>query len=271
MLTTMTNRYCIVVPHFNHERQFSEILPALVDSGLPLIIVDDGSDEDSLRALESMVQSHPGIVLEKATPNRGKGRAVIRAIELGAAQNFTHAIQLDADGQHDIADIARLVDESEAHPDCIISGLPQFGDDVPRARLHGRKISLWWSRIETFSGEILDSMCGFRIYPIPQFLSLCRRQSMGLRMEFDTEILVRSVWQGQAIRYVPTAVCYPENGISHFRMLRDNFQISIMHTRLFFGMLIRLPRLLYRMTFVRQVGSDLSRLSTCGHRFSAGA
>jgi hypothetical protein len=151
---------------------------------------------------------------------------------------------LDADGQHCAADAHQLISESERHPDCLISGLAIFSEDVPMSRLYGRRFTLWWTRLETLSGTIEDAMCGFRIYPIAPFLDICDRQRLGQRMEFDVEILVRSIWSGQQIRYIPTRVDYPEQGLSHFLMIRDNLQISLMHTRLIFGMLIRLPKLI---------------------------
>jgi len=249
----VTNRFCIVIPHYNHDRQLTTLLPEILAYGLPLIVIDDGSDRSSHEAVSRLVSTVSDATFEAISPNQGKGAAVIRGVRIAKGQGFTHAIQIDADGQHCIADIARLIAESEIHPDSIVSGLPRFGEDVPKSRLHGRKITLFWSRIETLSSEILDAMCGFRVYPIEPFLSVCEGGTIRLRMQFDTEILVRSSWRGQSIRFVPTEVCYPDDGISHFRLLRDNVHITLMHIRLFFGMLIRLPRLLYRIAAVRLV------------------
>jgi glycosyltransferase involved in cell wall biosynthesis len=249
----MESQFCIIVPHFNHGQQLASLLPELLDCGLPLIIVDDGSDPTNMKAVEKLVANIPQIRFEKMMVNQGKGAAVIRGIQLGNEQGFTHAIQIDADGQHKVTDIPRLITASNAHPESIVSGLPQFGEDIPKLRLYGRKFSLWWSRLETLSFEILDAMCGFRVYPIPPFLNICNNQTIGQGMQFDTEILVRSSWRGQPIQFVPIKVKYPPSGISHFHMLRDNMHISWMHTRLVFGMLLRLPRLIDRMTTVHQV------------------
>ena len=65
-------------------------------------------------------------------------------------------------------------------------------------------------------------------------------------LHFDIEILVRLYWQGVKVTFLPTQVIYPENGVSHFRALHDNVGISWLHTRLFFGMLLRSPKLLWR-------------------------
>ncbi len=65
-------------------------------------------------------------------------------------------------------------------------------------------------------------------------------------MDFDIEILVRLYWAAVPIGFLPVEVVYPAGNVSNFRMLGDNIAISWMHTRLFFGMLARLPRVLRR-------------------------
>jgi len=77
-------------------------------------------------------------------------------------------------------------------------------------------------------------------------MKLAARERVGTRMEFDPEILVRAVWAGVPVVSMPTNVTYPIDGVSHFKMWRDNVRISWMHTRLFFGMLWRAPLLIAR-------------------------
>lgn len=240
----MTNKFCIVVPHFNHDEQFRNILKEIDATDLPVFIIDDGSSEKSLLAIKAMIAAYPGFMLFQRSSNGGKGAAVVHGVRLARENGFTHVIQLDADGQHCIADTGRLMAESEAHPESLISGLAMFDADVPVSRLYGRKFTLFWTRLETLSDSIKDAMCGFRVYPVKPFLNICDSQKLGRRMEFDVEILVRSIWSGQEVRYVSTRVQYPERGLSHFALIRDNLQISLMHTRLMFGMLIRLPRII---------------------------
>jgi hypothetical protein len=86
-------------------------------------------------------------------------------------------------------------------------------------------------------------MCGLRIYPLAATLAALPADSMGQRMDFDIESLVRLHWQGLGMLWIPTRVNYPADGISHFRLFHDNALITWLHTRLFFGMLLRLPRM----------------------------
>src|SRR5690606_17949432 len=81
-------------------------------------------------------------------------------------RGFSHALQIDADGQHDAADIPALLALAKANPEALVSGWPQYGDDMPRSRRYGRWITHFWVWIETLSLAIKDSMCGFRVYPL---------------------------------------------------------------------------------------------------------
>ena len=132
------------------------------------------------------------------------------------------------------------------YPADLISGRPQYDASVPKARHYGRYITHVWVWIETLSTQIIDSMCGFRSYPLRKTLDSIGRKVPGSRMDFDTDIMVRMYWAGSTIRFLEVAVIYPENGISHFDVRLDNIRISLMHTRLFFGMLPRIPKLLVR-------------------------
>ena len=116
---------------------------------------------------------------------------------------------------------------------------------MPKSRENGRKITNFWIAIETLSFDIPDAMCGFRIYPLEKTVPLIRKIS-DFRMGFDIEILVRLKWKNVEMNFYPIQVHYPENGISNFRLVKDNISISWMHTKLFFGMLLRLPILLVR-------------------------
>ena len=239
-------RFCILVPHYNHAAQFAAFLPALAEVAVDVLVVDDGSSTEQLAMLDAALTALPTARLLRCPVNAGKGAAVIAGASELLRQGYTHFVQIDADGQHDLSSLAEMLDAAERHPDALISGLPEFSADIPPARLHGRKISLWWARIETLSMQIQDAMCGYRVYPLQRFVDICRAARVSSGMPFDTDIMVRYYWAGSDIRFVPVAVSYPHDGRSHFRVLRDNILISAMHTRLFFGMLWRCPRLLGR-------------------------
>ncbi len=233
---------CVVIPCYNHGAMIASVLARLAPFHLPIIVVDDGSDAATVTALTRLQAADLQIL--RLSPNAGKGAAVIHGLRAAAARGFSHALQLDADGQHQVEDVPRLLAEAKAWPECLISGQPLYDSSVPKARLYGRYITHFWVWVETLSFAIKDSMCGFRVYPLAATLALCAERPIGQRMDFDTEIMVRLWWRGTRSRFITTRVTYPADGVSHFDALRDNLRISWMHTRLFFGMLPRIPKLL---------------------------
>jgi predicted LPLAT superfamily acyltransferase len=237
---------CILIPCYNHGAMMASVLERLSGFAMPCMVVDDGSDETTRETLEMLAATHSNMTLVRLTENAGKGAAVLRGLEEAQRAGFSHAVQVDADGQHAIEDIPRLLALAEKHPDALISGRPIYDESVPRSRLYGRYVTHVWVWIETLSLQLKDSMCGFRVYPVEPTLQLARRVPLGKRMDFDTEVMVRLYWQGHTSYFVPTRVTYPLDGLSHFDALKDNLRISWMHTRLFFGMLPRIPSLLFR-------------------------
>ncbi len=240
----MKFHHTIIIPHYCHDQQLARFLPQLADQSSNIIIVDDGSPSDVQARLRSLCEPLPQIDLVVRHQNGGKGAASVSALRRAAELGYTHAVSIDADGQHAWTDVSKLVAEARAHPDAIVSALPQFGRDIPAARLHGRKVTNTLVRIATGSAMLRDAMCGFRVYPVQATLDLAEKLAWRTHMEFDVEILVRAVWQEMTVRYIPSPVQYPEDGASHFRMVKDNLRLTLMHMNLLLGGLIRAPRLL---------------------------
>lgn len=240
---------CALIPYYNHPEAIGHVVKQLSAYSLHIIIVDDGSNEISKLALQSFKDS-PGITLVTREVNGGKGAAVITGMREAVKRGYTHVLQVDADGQHDLEKIPELLRLSEQFPDRIVSGMPVYDESVPTNRKlwrYATHILVW---IHTLSFEIRDSMCGFRIYPLEKTLKVIDSQDeFGQRMDFDIEILVRSLWAGLHIVQLPVGVRYPIDGVSHFQLFNDNFLITKLHIRLFFRMLLNSPKLLIRKVF----------------------
>lgn len=243
---SLTFSPCVLIPCYNHGVMMSRVLARLQPFGLPCIVVDDGSDDATRDELARLAAENSNLALIRLPVNAGKGAAVLRGMQAAADAGFSHAVQVDADGQHDIEDIPGLLALAKEHPTALISGQPIYDGSIPRSRLYGRRVTHVWVWIETLSLQLKDSMCGFRVYPVAPTLQLAQRVTLGKRMDFDTEVMVRLYWQGNTSYFIPTRVTYPLDGLSHFDALKDNLRISRMHTRLFFGMLPRIPSLLLR-------------------------
>jgi len=250
------NGYCIVVPHYNHIDAFELFLPKLIGLGVPCVVVDDGSTAEVKQRLRALLENYSQVHYREHQINRGKGAAMWTGAHAARALGFTHMLQIDADGQHDIADVPKFLADSQAHPTAIVSGAPQFDQSAPKARVYGRKITDFWVALETGSLRIDDSLCGFRVYPLTQFEHVFDKYHIGKHMDFDTDVLVKSVWEGVPIRFIKTNVVYLQYSVSHFHYLRDNLRLIWLHTRLMLGMIVRLP-----LRLTRFVGIGVSRKS----------
>jgi len=235
---------CVVIPSFNHSAKLAQISHVLLAKELAVIIVDDASSAEHCKELKRINETNADIYLITHYENQGKGGAVITGLLKAQKLGYSHALQIDADGQHDLNDITALLELSAEYPNALISGKPVYDDSIPKGRLWGRSITHFWVYIETLSLQVTDTMCGFRVYPLTASCRLINQVNLGKRMDFDIEIMVRLFWRNVDVKFLATKVDYPEDGQSHFRALHDNVLISWLHTRLVLGMLVRLPYLL---------------------------
>lgn len=235
---------CLIVPHYRHVAEFEQFLPRLLALALPIILIDDGSSDAQVSQLEQLIHNKPDVTLVKHGHNRGKGAAVMTGLTVARAKGYSHGFQVDADGQHNLEDVNHFIEQAQAQPDAIICGNPTFTDDAPKARVYGRRVTDFWVALETLSTQIKDGLCGFRVYPLAQTEQIFDAYYIGKRMDFDTEILVKAVWQNIELRFIDTQVIYPAGGASHFNYLRDNLLLIRLHTRLMLGMLVRSPWLI---------------------------
>lgn len=235
---------CAIVPVYRHENTVRDVVEKLVDLKLPVIIIDDGNTPEALHVLKKISQEFSGVAVISHPVNMGKGGAVCSGLREAFQLGFTHALQVDADGQHDVSAIPFLLKASYKHGKNLIGGFPVYDASVPKEREVGRKITNFWVHVETLSSRIPDAMCGLRVYPLAQTVSVLEKIRT-FRMGFDIEILVRLSWENVGMNFYPVKVFYPQNGVSNFHMLRDNLEISKLHTRLVCGMLLRIPKILF--------------------------
>jgi len=254
---------CFVLPNHNHGSASEIVVGELISFGLSIIIVNDASDLENSRILRKTANSHPLVHLIELEINQGKGGAVMAGIFEANRQGKSHVFQIDADGQHDLSDVSLFLSESEKSPASVVCGNPIFDKSVPLSRLLPRYITHFWVWIETLSFSIVDSMCGFRIYPLNSVIPLIKRGNIGQRMDFDIEILVRLYWESANLKFIPTKVIYPKNGQSNFHVWKDNWLITKMHTKLVFGMIYRMPKIW--MVKKHNPRSSLDIINTSAH------
>ncbi|MBO4699841.1 glycosyltransferase family 2 protein [bacterium] len=242
----MEQNFAFVIPVFRHGAALAGVLKELQDLNLTTIVVDDGNNEENKALIKKTVENSKNCILVTQEKNGGKGAAVTSGILKAAELGFTHVFQLDSDGQHNTSKIPRFLELSRENPGSVICGCPEYDADAPQSRVKGREFANMWIHIVTLSKSIKDAMVGFRIYPVEKVVKVLRRTLyINKRMGFDIEILVRLFWANVPIISEPVKISYPKDGVSNFRMFWDNAGISETYTRLFLGMIPRLPIILF--------------------------
>jgi glycosyltransferase involved in cell wall biosynthesis len=248
-MTMSSISHLVLIPSYNPGQKVYQTISDARRYWSPVWVVVDGSDDGSAGGLQQLAAADPELRVILLPKNRGKGAAVLHGLDLAAQQGYTHVLTMDSDGQHPAELIPDFMAASIQQPGCMILGVPVFEDSAPNLRIQGRKISNWWANLETLWAGIGDSLFGFRVYPIEPLRQVMQHQAWMRRFDFDPEAVVRLCWHGVKPINLPAPVKYfrlDEGGVSHFNYLRDNILLTWMHTRLFFGFVLRLPVLLIR-------------------------
>ncbi|HYB33831.1 MAG TPA: glycosyltransferase family 2 protein [Steroidobacteraceae bacterium] len=246
---TRSDTHLVLIPSYNPGPRGLEAVRAARAHWDPVWVIVDGSTDGSAEALSVMAGSDPGLRVLLRARNGGKGAALLDGLSEAQRAGFTHALTMDADGQHPAECIAAFMRASADAPQAMILGDPVFDASAPRIRLRGRRIANWCTNLETLWAGVHDTLCGFRVYPIAPLLAVMRRSRWMRRFDFDAEAVVRLCWRGVPVVNLPAPVRYftpEEGGVSHFEYWRDNILLTSMYLRLVAGFLVRLPLLTAR-------------------------
>lgn len=255
--TDASATHLVLIPSYNPGRKVYDTVRDARAYWNPVWVVVDGSTDGTAAGLSEMACQDDGLQVLVLAENRGKGAAVLHALGAAARRGFTHALCMDADGQHPAALIPEFMARSQREPAAMVLGVPVFEASAPRLRIKGRKISNWWANLETLWMGIGDSLYGFRVYPIVPLHGIMLSQRWMRRFDFDPEAVVRLCWSGVHPVNLSAPVKYlgaDEGGVTHFDYWRDNRLLTWMHIRLMIGFVLRLP-LLVRRRFARPSGS----------------
>ena len=241
-------KICIIIPCYRHTDKIAGVLNRLLGHGFPIIVIDDGNGKEEALELCKICENLKDVFLLHHDINKGKGSSVFTGLLFAKENGFSHAIQIDADGQHCIEDLDKVVELIHKYPQDVISGRPVYDEHAPKSRVIGRKITNFFVKLETLSNEIEDAMIGFRAYPVELTCQYAQKCNLKFGMTFDIEILVRLKWAGAKIRFFATKIDYPKDGRSNFKPI-DQFKISYIHTWLCTAMILRLPLILLKALF----------------------
>lgn len=221
-------RPTILIPTFNNATTICDIVRRAAIVCPDVIVVNDGSTDDTLVRLQD-VKTEVDFELLSYRTNRGKGGALKAGFKKAQDLGFTHVLTLDADGQHYPEDAPLLLTAGKDNPEAIIVGSRTFGDkNMPGGNLFANKFSNFWFTVQTLQ-RIPDTQTGFRLYPLQNVGGL---RVLTARYEAELELLVFSSWRGTKILSVPVRVYYPpaEERISHFHPTKDFLRITLLNT-----------------------------------------
>jgi glycosyltransferase involved in cell wall biosynthesis len=245
---TASTTHLVLIPSYNTGATVYATVQAARAQWCPVWVVVDGSTDGTAQGLLQLAAQDPGLRVMVLPHNQGKGAAVLHGLHEAAAAGYTHALTMDSDGQHPAALIPAFMQASLARPDTMVLGRPVFDASAPLLRVRGRRVSNWWTNLETLGAGVADSLYGFRVYPVRELAAVMQGQPWMRRFDFDTEAVVRLAWRGvkpvnldAPVKYLSAA----EGGVSHFQYGRDNVLLSWMHSRLMVEFVLRLPLLLW--------------------------
>lgn len=228
-----TVRVLVVVPVYNHASTLRRVVEGVLRVHSDVLVVNDGSGDNPAGAIAGLP-----VRMVRHAQNQGKGAAILTACRVAAAEGITHILTIDADGQHDPAEIPRFLRQAASSPMAILIGKRDFtAPNVPGSSRFGRSFGNFWLRVET-GVRIGDIQSGYRLYPVAVLMALPLTER---GYAFEVEVLVRAAWAGVALQDIDVSVYYPPAGerISHFHALRDNLRLT--HVNALFTLRALLP------------------------------
>jgi glycosyltransferase involved in cell wall biosynthesis len=210
-MTPQPQKAAVIIPTYNHG---SRVLAVIADArrlGLPIIVVDDGSTDDTWSKLTTC----NGVQALRHKRNRGKGAALLTGMRAAAARSARWAVTLDADGQHRAHDATNLLAAIPDGQRPIVIGRRRVMAEAPWTSRAGREFSNFWVWVAG-APWLHDTQSGLRIYPLPETLTLGVRAR---RYQYEIEVLAKAAWAGASILEVPVEVIYQRGAarISHFK------------------------------------------------------
>jgi glycosyltransferase involved in cell wall biosynthesis len=190
----------VVIPVYNHASTVAEIVRKSLKSGLDTLAVDDGSGPETQAALRET-----GVRVLRLEKNTGKGAAILAGARAAAESGHSHIITIDADMQHDPADIVKFIKKINESPTAIVAGERNLkAAGAPLSSRIGRRLSN--SALKLLAGvKIPDTQCGFRAYPARLLESL---GCVSRRYDFEMEVLARAARAGVPLETVKISVMY---------------------------------------------------------------
>lgn len=217
---------CILIPTYNNEKTLGSVLQDLLLYTSNLVVVNDGSTDDTSEILESFSE----INIHHFSENRGKGAALKNGFKLAEDLGYEYAISIDSDGQHypdDLDIFLSQLENKKPGQEILLVGDRNMGrDGIPGKSSKGNRFSNFWFLVVTGT-QLNDTQSGYRLYPLKIINSI---QLYTKKFELEIEVIVKAAWRKVKVRNVPIKVFYEEeNRVTHFRPFWDITRITLLY------------------------------------------
>ena len=212
-------RPVVIVPAYSNAGTVAAVVDGAKAHVSDVIVVDDGSTDDT----QELLAARSDMDYIRLPQNRGKGHALRKGFERAVEKGFTHAITIDADGQHQPSDIPLFLAAAKEKPQTLFIGnrtIPMEGHaGQPVRSRFGARFGTFWYHFHT-GIRIHDTQCGFRVYPLAAIAPLACRSD---RYEYEIEVLIKAAWARVPVEQIDIHLYYQPRAerVSHFRPLRD--------------------------------------------------
>ena len=222
---------CTIIPAYNAESSIGQVIDCTKQYVTRVIVVNDGSTDGT-----GEVARGRGAELISIPSNRGKGYALRLGFASALRNGCRGVLTLDADGQHDPADIPKFLQAYKKNSDAILIGSRMAqAERFPRPRYYSNRTAAFFIS-KALGQELEDTQCGFRFYPASAIRPISLTTS---RFQMETEVLLRAVRRGTPLISVPVNNIYLNGNAprSNFRPVVDTFYICLVVLQSYLGIL----------------------------------
>jgi glycosyltransferase involved in cell wall biosynthesis len=217
-MTAFADEIIALIPAFEEGPRIGPVVQTAL-SHVPVVVVDDGSSDDTAARAEAT-----GATVIRQSPNAGKGAALRLGFRHALERGVAAVVTLDADGQHDPAEIPTFVDAFGARRPELIIGRRDF-DQMPLVRrlsntLGGLTLSVALGR------NVPDNQSGYRL--VGRVLMRTMLDSEEAGFEFEVEMIARCIALGLPLEWIPIRTIYAgePSHIDPWRHFREFLRVT---------------------------------------------
>ena len=194
----------VIIPAFNAAAHLADVIDdtSRIVPRERIIVVDDGSSDDTCKVAEEA-----GVVVEVHGVNRGKGAALKTGFDAAIRLGLAYVITLDADGQHNPAEISKFVEHAaKTGADVIVGNRMSDRGDMPFIRVFANRSTSAFVSLRAGT-RIPDSQNGYRMFRTEVLGGL---ELETTRYDTESEILIKTARNGAKVESIPVETIYGE-------------------------------------------------------------